>query len=112
MTATLPAATTTTAVAAALLGLAELPDADAIAAHLGTHGARGWRGEPDFCPVADYLWLITGHRTVLCQGLWFDADNPPAVRNGVLDHGVTPPRVGEFITRFDQGYYPELEALG
>jgi len=84
--------------------LAELPDtADSIAEYFIQQECRGVPGDSICCPIANYL-----------TGIGFMG---PSVRDIAMDayddedlwsQADTPPHIGEFISRFDKGEWPEL----
>jgi hypothetical protein len=86
--------------------LDELPDtADGIAAYFTEQECRGRRKHITCCPVANYL-AGTGLDGVpdvdsAYIGLFTDGR--------VVSSAKTPPHIAEFVARFDDGEWPELE---
>jgi hypothetical protein len=77
---------------------------EAIARELGRRAIRG-TPEVGFCPIARYLDDHFGGVPVIVE--------PSCIIIGAGEERVrvpTPEPVGAFITRFDQGLYPELHA--
>lgn len=95
-----------TTIADSLKVLADKGSAGHIAAFLEEQGIQGIRSAPCHCPVA--AWLDReGHRsTFFAVRLWVVQH-----WNG-NEHTETeiPPVVTEFIERFDNKFYPALEA--
>ncbi|WFG44411.1 hypothetical protein [Pseudonocardia alni] len=84
--------------------LDQLARQEDIAAYLIEHGHRGVIGEPDACPVHQYLYAATGHEVSVDAPIW-RADTG----EDDYDRGTLPGSILGFICRFDLGKHPELE---
>lgn len=87
--------------------IAELPGTpDEIAAHLRELGIKGVKDDSRSCPIASYLIFLLGARPddfMVCGPCahWYE---------DLRYHDpVLPLHIRSFITRFDLGYYPDLE---
>jgi hypothetical protein len=107
-TLTTPTVDTDEALAAALASLGDTPDQ--VAATLTEAGVTGHPGRAGSCPVANWLRTTCGHD-----------DWNPIVDNATVDlhtddeldlmfRAATPLAVDHFITHFDSGMWPHLEA--
>jgi len=79
--------------------------ADEIATFLVEQGVRGEFGSAHRCAIANYIRKTTGENSVSVTDfvtIWQDA-------RAVLHKEAIPLNVFEFIDRFDDGDYPELE---
>ena len=77
---------------------------DDIAKALAGLGIRGKRRQSCRCPLARYLEEATGARVhVNCFAAHWSED-----RGG---RWMLPPSLGDFVSAFDRGDYPELEEL-
>ena len=85
--------------------LAELGDtADAIAAKLEELGVRGYTGEPRYCPLFNYL---------VTQGVPVSTVDRSHVNLTATyrPHVPLTPAQREFVTRFDAGQFPSVDAI-
>jgi hypothetical protein len=81
--------------------LAELPDtADGIAAYLTEQDCRGKREDGDYCPIATYL-----------RGIGFLAPHvdPDVAFVGGAETVHLPDGARQFVYRFDEGEWPQLD---
>lgn len=70
---------------------------------------KGTRGATSTCPIANYLRHVIGthdYVTVTDVAVWRDWDL--RAENAYV-RVSTPTVVGEFIRRFDKGWYPEFD---
>lgn len=74
--------------------------ADEIAQFLESQGVKAARAMSTSCAIAEWMTETTGTQVyVNQQEMWRMFDTAPVHHNRAL---------GEFIHRFDEGYYPEL----
>lgn len=94
--------------------IAELPDtADGIAAYFIEREVRGYCGDGENCPVANYLNGTGRFREADVNGISINAYlTDPAYSGTAFDEVATPGHVDEFIKRFDRGDWPELRLWG
>lgn len=85
--------------------LATQGNAEQIAAYFEEQEVQGFRRKHASCPVARYLHREGPTRSVRV-GRWF-ADWETALQAG---HCELPDPVRDFVTNFDNGRYPALEA--
>ena len=78
--------------------------ADEVAARLRKEGVKGWRAHAHTCPVARLV--KKKYRGV---GEFNISQHSFACSGGGFPRGV-PDGVSNFITKFDEGAYPDLEA--
>lgn len=87
--------------------LEEFESADALAAFFEERQMFGWPNEPAHCPVAIYVNEVAG--TLGLLQVVDDGLVAPTVETGktigFLQGGVTM----EFVKKFDEGHYPQLQ---
>lgn len=84
--------------------LARVGDELGVANFLKELGIRGNPTSSDSCPVALYIFAVTGIRIVVNDHRWWVMDG--------VEPGVVPHCVGAFIHDFDGGAFPELQSRG
>lgn len=83
--------------------------ADEIADFFRKEGIKGYRGEIESCPIANYVSAGCGGKVQMDDKslITIDPTNPEKEVGWVLEHT---PAMAEFIKRFDAGDYPDLVA--
>lgn len=83
--------------------LASLSSVDEIKNFLLDENAKGPKSNWDSCPIATYVKTGSG-----CQDIWVGSMGTYADEDGTEKIRHTP-AMSEFVQRFDQGEFPELE---
>lgn len=78
-------------------------DHEQIAAKLLAEGCKGWKGDGDNCPVADYLRKNGYKNPSVCT------EEVTVEYNNELVTADVPLVVEDFLHAFDDGNYPALE---
>lgn len=84
--------------------LLQFETADEIAAFLKSEGVKAMRAMSTSCAIADWMTTTTGEAVYVNHSeMWRNSWS-----NGTIALHAHNPALGEFIQRFDHGYYPEL----